>query len=131
MSYPTNIDYDPPFVQGTDWRPLFTIQESDGTVLDLTTANTSAWLTIRKQGQTATTYTRTKGATGESSYETDGTDGKIRFIFKAADTLSIATGNYDVEVYWNNTGVDPKQQRPKARGVWTVEAPSTGTLTAP
>lgn len=131
MAYPTNIDFDHPFVIGTDWTPLFTIQESDGTVLDLTAADTEAWIVLRKQGQTATTYTRSTATAAQRSYESDGTDGQVRFIFKAADTLNIAEGEYDVEVFWKNSGVDPKQQRPKGRGVWIVESPATGTLTAP
>ena len=127
---PQNIDRNEPFVQGELWKPLFTVLDADLAVVDLTTADTETWVVMKLQGS-STTVTRTTATAAQRSWESDGSDGQVRFIFKPADTLNITKGDYDVSLWWKNSSTDPKQQFLKGSGVWHVVAPASGAVAAP
>lgn len=116
-------------VRGTSFKPRFRIRTSTGTDVDLTDANVEAWLTIRPHGGSSTVTKSTENA-GEYSYVTDGTDGKVRFLFSSADTLALDSGAYTAELWMKDEGETPSDQILKARGTWVVEDPETTTLSA-
>jgi len=130
MAEPTNIRMER-IIQGTTFKPKFLVEDADGTAIDLTTSGYTTWLSIRKQGSTAAATTRSTATSAQREWVTDGTDGYVRFIFSVADTLAMAVGFYNVELFFSNTGTTPDDQLPKGRGIWKVEAPTTTTLTAP
>lgn len=117
--------------RGCSFKPIFVVQNSSRVALDLTTGTYLTWLSIRPQGSTAAATTKSSDTGAEYDWVSDGTDGQIQFLFSVANTLALTEGEYDVEIFWYDTSTDPDDQIPKGRGVWTVEDPSTTTLTAP
>jgi hypothetical protein len=117
--------------RGASFKPIFVVQNSSRVAIDLTTATYVTWLSIRPQGSTAAATEKSTADGDEYDWVTDGTDGQIQFLFSVADTLALTEGEYDVEIFWSDTSATPDDQVPKGRGIWTVEDPSTTTLTAP
>ena len=117
--------------RGASFKPIFVVQNSSRVAIDLTTGTYVTWLSIRPQGSTAAATTKSSATGAEYDWVSDGTDGQIQFLFSVANTLALTEGEYDVEIFWSDTSPTPDDQVPKGRGIWTVEDPSTTTLTAP
>jgi len=117
--------------QGCSFKPIFTVQDSSRNALDLTTGTYQVWMWLRRQGVTTGQIEKSSADGDEYDWVSDGTDGQIQFLLSPTDTLAMTAGEWDVEIFWYDTSTTPDDQTCKGRGVWTVEAPATGTLTSP
>lgn len=107
-----------------DFRLAVQFLDRDGeTPLDLTVSGVDVECRISKSGD-STSYSRKKSNSGETAYVTDGTDGKIEFIYIKSALATIATtegyGEYDVEVFYLVAA--SSVERMMARGVVQITA---------
>lgn len=112
---------------GTSWTPGYLLTDSADAVLDLSSATVDVTLRIRPRGGSTVT-TKKKSVAGETSYVTDGTDGKIRFLFTAAEIAALAAGFYDLEIVYEDTSPTPDVKILHGRGIIEVMPAKTGTL---
>ena len=117
--------------RGCSFKPIFYIQDSSRNAIDLTTGTYRAWLWMRPQNSSTGQIEKSTADGDEYDWVSDGTDGGVQFLLSPTETLAMTEGQYDVEVFWYDTSTTPDDQTCKGRGVWTVEDPSTGTLTSP
>ena len=112
--------------QGEHWKPIFTITDATGAVVDLTDSSLAVVLRIRLGTGAATT--RTMGTVGEYAWVTDGTDGKVQFVFSPANTAALTAGTYSVELVYTDTDPNPDDKIIAAVGRLYIKAPLTGTI---
>ncbi len=81
---PAAINEDFRTYQGDDVYPVFTVKDSAGVVVDISTVSNITWSAKRDEA-TAAAVTKTK-ALAQIAFTTDGTDGKFYVKLLAADT---------------------------------------------
>lgn len=110
--------------RGTLFEPRYLLQDAAGVALDLTLSQTV--VTLRMLAEDGSTLVmRSTANVGESSWVTNGTDGKIQFNFAIAGTLALALGQHSVEIVYSQGGTTKTLH---ARGTWRVEDPVTGAI---
>lgn len=126
MARPDTIP-DDVVVRGASWFPIYELLDSNGDALNLSSGTVDVTLRLRPKsaGGTPTEYSKSGGNT---SYFTDGTDGKIRFLLSAANTAALLLGKYDLEIVYEDTATTPDTASLRGRGILNVEDPTTGTL---
>ena len=83
-----------------DYRPAFHFTDRDGNDEDLTASGVDAWCEIKKADGTGSTITRKiSNGTTEYAYITDGTDGKVEFIYLTA-AIAALDGAHNVDVWY-------------------------------
>lgn len=110
-------------VRGTLFQPRYHLKDANGVALNLTLAGTVVTLRLKSEG--GTLVTRSTSVGGETSWVTDGTDGKVQFNFALAGTLALELGRHEVEMVYV-FGAPTKVLQ--ARGAWSVEDPVTGAI---
>lgn len=112
--------------QGEHWKPIVTVTDSDGDVVDLSDVTLS--LAMRLKRGVDTTVTRTMGVAGETSFPASGTDGRIQFLFSPSDTAAMTVGDYRIELVYGDTDPTPDDKVIIGRGVLVVHSTATGTI---
>lgn len=92
-----------------DWRPAFTFTDRDGAAIDLTASGVDAWLDLKKSDGTGSTVTRKISGSNQTAWVDDGTDGRVEFIFLAADIASLS-GDYNFDVWFVKSASSVKRK---------------------
>lgn len=73
---------------GDDVAPIFTVKDTSGVAVDISTVSNITW-TAKRSLTTAAVITKTKGS-GAITFVTNGTDGKFKVSISSSDTASLS-----------------------------------------
>jgi len=106
---------------GDDVAPIFTVQDSSGAAVDISTVTQITWL-AHLTADDAALITKTKTA-GQISFVTNGTDGKFQVAINAADTASLSGWYQHLASITDGTGkittVEVGRMQVGVRPTWT------------
>src|SRR6266498_2303077 len=115
--------------QGDDPQPVFTVLDSSGTAVDISTVSDITWI-AKLNASTAAVVSKTK-LTGGIAFTNTGTDGKFTVSLTKVDTAAL-TGNYEhyasiTDAIGAITTVTVGRLQVGLEPVWTFDASSVSS----